>query len=95
MWAKVQLAPPDPILNLNTLYNEDTNPNKVNLGVGAYRDENGKSVILNCVHRAELKMVEEKANHEYAPIDGIKEYVTLARTLAFGKDKEFIDHSHV
>jgi len=95
MWTKVQLAPPDPILNLNTLYNEDTNPNKVNLGVGAYRDENGKCVILDCVHRAELNMVEEKTNHEYAPIDGIKEYVSLARTLAFGKDKESIDHSRI
>jgi len=93
MWGNVPLAPPDPILNLNTLYNEDTFANKVNLGVGAYRDENGKSVILDCVHRAELAMVEEKFNHEYAPIDGIKEYVSLARSLAFGKDKEVIDHS--
>lgn len=95
MWKGVKLAPPDPILNLNTLYNEDKFEKKVNLGVGAYRDENGKSVILECVHKAEQQMVEERANHEYAPIDGIKEYVTLARALAFGKDKEYIDHARV
>lgn len=41
-FSHVPEAPPDKILGLNELYNADKNPNKINLGVGAYRDDNGK-----------------------------------------------------
>ena len=40
--ADVPMGPPDPILGLNEAFNADSNPNKISLGVGAYRDDNGK-----------------------------------------------------
>lgn len=52
IFAKVQQAPPDPIIGVNNAYNNDTSPNKVNLGVGAYRDDNSKPYVFNVVRKA-------------------------------------------
>lgn len=43
------MGPPDAILGITEAYKRDTNPNKINLGVGAYRDDNGKPYILPTV----------------------------------------------
>lgn len=51
IFAKVPMAPPDPIIGVNTAFNADTDPKKVNLGVGAYRDDNGKPYIFNVVRK--------------------------------------------
>ena len=51
--AAVEMAPRDPILGVTETYNADPNPNKVNLGVGVYCDDNGKIPMLECVRRAE------------------------------------------
>jgi aspartate aminotransferase len=51
IWKKVELGPPDPILGVTVAFNKDTHPNKMNLGVGAYRDDDGKPYILNCVRK--------------------------------------------
>ena len=53
IFAKVPLAPPDPIIGVNAAYLADDNPNKVNLGVGAYRDDNGKPYIFDVVRKVE------------------------------------------
>ena len=58
MFTAVEMAPRDPILGLNEQYNADTNPNKVNLGVGVYFDDNGKLPLLQCVQAAEKTMME-------------------------------------
>lgn len=41
-WESVELGPPDPIFGLTEAWKKDKNPKKINLGVGAYRDDNGK-----------------------------------------------------
>lgn len=46
-----QLGPPDAILGVTEAFKRDTNPNKMNLGVGAYRDDNGKPYVLNSVQK--------------------------------------------
>lgn len=43
------MGPPDAILGITEAYKRDTNPNKINLGAGAYRDDNGKPYILPTV----------------------------------------------
>jgi aspartate/tyrosine/aromatic aminotransferase len=45
------MAPPDPIIGVNTAFNADTDAKKVNLGVGAYRDDNSKPYIFNVVRK--------------------------------------------
>ena len=43
------MGPPDPILGVTENFKRDPNPNKINLGVGAYRDDNGKPFVLPSV----------------------------------------------
>lgn len=48
----IDMAPRDPILGITEAFNADKNPEKINLGVGVYTDENGKVPLLECVRRA-------------------------------------------
>lgn len=48
------MGPPDPILGVTEAFKRDTNSKKMNLGVGAYRDDNGKPYVLNCVRKVSL-----------------------------------------
>ncbi len=68
------MAPRDPILGLNEQFNADPNPNKVNLGVGVYYDDDGKLPLLQCVQQAERQMMEAPKARGYLPIDGIAAY---------------------
>ena len=58
LFTAVEMAPRDPILGLNEQFNADTNPNKVNLGVGVYFDDNGKLPLLKCVQAVEKQMTD-------------------------------------
>ena len=84
LFSAVELAPRDPILGLNEQYVADTNPDKVNLGVGMYYDDDGKLPLLKCVAAAEQAMVEAPSARGYLPIDGIADYDRSAQRLAFG-----------
>ena len=74
-WSALTAAPADPILGLNDAFKKDTNPKKVLLGMGAYRDDDGQPFILPCVKRAEEIILERNMDHEYAAISGIDSYV--------------------
>ncbi len=52
VWAHVPEGPKDPILGVSEAFRADTDPKKINLGVGAYRDDNGKPVVLPSVLEA-------------------------------------------
>jgi len=84
--AGIEMAPRDPILGVTEAYNADTNPNKVNLGVGVYYDDNGKVPVLDCIRRAEQKLIESPLPRNYLPIDGIAAYDKAVQELIFGKD---------
>jgi hypothetical protein len=71
LFAAVEMAPRDPILGLNEQFAADTNPNKVNLGVGVYFDDNGKLPLLKCVQTAEKQMVDAPKPRGYLPMDGV------------------------
>ena len=67
----IDQAPPDPILGTNTAFNNDKDPKKVNLGIGAYRDDEGKPVVFKAVQKAERLIIDNKSiNKEYLPISG-------------------------
>ncbi|MSQ60766.1 MAG: aspartate/tyrosine/aromatic aminotransferase [Betaproteobacteria bacterium] len=78
------MAPRDPILGVTEAYNADKNPNKVNLGVGIYYDDNGKVPLLECVKRAERQMMENLMPRAYLPIEGIAAYDKAVQQLVFG-----------
>jgi len=88
LFSAVEMAPRDPILGLNEQFAADTNPNKVNLGVGVYFDENGKLPLLQCVQQAEKAMMDKPAARGYLPIDGIAAYDNAVKGLVFGADSE-------
>ena len=67
-WGHVKQAPPDAILGVAAAFNAETRPDKVNLSIGAYRDETGKPVVLRCVRKAEALMMEKHPGHEYLPV---------------------------
>ncbi|KAI1691815.1 aminotransferase class I and II domain-containing protein [Ditylenchus destructor] len=89
------MAPRDPILGLNEQFAADTNPNKVNLGVGVYFDDNGKLPLLECVQAAEKAMMEKPTARGYLPIDGIAAYDNAVKALVFGADSEPVTSGRV
>ncbi|TFZ08522.1 amino acid aminotransferase [Ramlibacter humi] len=95
LFQSVEMAPRDPILGLNEQFNADTNPQKVNLGVGVYYDDNGKLPLLECVQKAEKQMMEAPKARGYLPIDGIAAYDQAVRGLVFGADSEPVKSNRV
>jgi aspartate aminotransferase len=89
------MGPPDPILGVTVAWRNDPSPNKLNLGVGAYRDDKGQPFILNCVRQAEKRIYDKKENHEYAPIGGAPEFTKVAASLLFGVDAKEIKENRV
>ncbi|OGO98627.1 MAG: aromatic amino acid aminotransferase, partial [Curvibacter sp. RIFCSPHIGHO2_12_FULL_63_18] len=95
LFSAVEMAPRDPILGLNEQFNADTNPNKVNLGVGVYFDDNGKLPLLQCVQAAEKTMMDKPTARGYLPIDGIVAYDNAVKGLVFGADSEPVTSGRV
>ena len=64
LFAAVEMAPRDPILGLNEQFAADPRPNKVNLGVGVYYDDDGKLPLLRCVQTAEQRLMEKPTDRK-------------------------------
>ncbi len=88
LFATVATAPPDPLFSLMAKYKKDTFAKKVDLGVGAYRDNTGNPWILNSVKEAEEQLSKDpNNNHEYLPIAGLSNLIdSAAAKLVFGKN---------
>ena len=95
LFTNVEMAPRDPILGLNEQFGSDPNPNKVNLGVGVYYDENGKLPLLKCVSAAEQAMAEAAKPRGYLPIDGIAAYDAAVQSLVFGAESDVVKSKRV
>ena len=95
LFAAVQMAPRDPILGVTEAFVADTNPAKVNLGVGIYTDDTGKVPLLECVRRAERALVEAATPRSYLPIDGLATYDKAVQALVFGADSAVITEKRV
>ena len=95
LFSAVEMAPRDPILGITEAFAADTNPKKVNLGVGVYYDDNGKLPLLKCVQAAEKAMTDDPKARGYLPIDGIAAYDAAAKVLVFGADSEPVKSGRV
>ena len=89
-WGHVEQGPPDAILGVTEAFKRDTNPKKINLGVGAYRDDNGKPFVLPSVRKAEERLASRHLDHEYAPISGQAEFGKLSANLALGENNQVV-----
>jgi aspartate/tyrosine/aromatic aminotransferase len=89
-FSNVPLAPADPILGLTEAFVADTNPNKVNLGVGVYQDGGGKVPVLQVVREAERIWYEKEDSKSYLPIDGAPAFRKEVQALLLGSDSPII-----
>ncbi|KAL2005687.1 hypothetical protein VTN00DRAFT_10180 [Thermoascus crustaceus] len=89
-WSNVPQGPPDAILGITEAFKADTFKEKINLGVGAYRDDQGKPYVLPSVRTAEDKIVSSRLDKEYAGITGIPSFTKAAAELAYGADSPAI-----
>jgi aspartate aminotransferase len=89
-WGNVQMGPPDAILGITEAFKRDDNHNRINLGVGAYRDDNGKPHVLPSVIKAEKRLSDKNLDKEYAGIAGVPEFCKQSIKLALGDDSEHI-----
>lgn len=90
MFNSLVAMPADPILGLLTQYREDAHPQKVDLGVGVYKDPAGNTPILNCVKKAEKFRLDTETTKVYIGPTGSPQFNTLITELAFGSDHSAI-----
>jgi aromatic-amino-acid transaminase len=90
LFNAIEMAPRDPILGITEAFNADKNPNKVNLGVGVYYDDNGKVPLLECVSKAEAQLMAKATPRTYLPIDGLAMYDKAVQELVFGADSAVV-----
>lgn len=95
LFHAIPLAPPDPILGVTDAFNADTNPKKVNLGVGVYQDGQGRIPVLRSVRDAEKRWFETENSKAYLPIDGLPAYRTGVQNLLFGADHPILKAGQV
>lgn len=84
MFNSLIAMPADPILGLLTQYREDSHPQKVDLGVGVYKDPTGVTPILSCVKKAEKFRLDTETTKVYIGPTGSPQFNTLMTELAFG-----------
>ncbi|WP_431221893.1 aromatic amino acid transaminase [Serratia sp. L9] len=85
MFAHITSSTPDPIMSLMEAYIQDTHPQKVNLGIGLYYDGQGNIPLMQAVHIAEQRLLEQQRPHTYPPIEGSKLFAGQIQTLLFGE----------
>lgn len=95
MFEKFEMAPPDPILGLTEAFLKDSNPEKINLGVGVYKDNSNKTPIFNTVKKAEKILLEKEQTKSYLPISGAPEFCEHVQSLVLGKDNPCITGKRV
>ncbi|WP_064602975.1 amino acid aminotransferase [Photobacterium sp. J15] len=90
MFEKITAAPADPILGLTEEFKKDTRAEKINLGVGIYKDESGNTPVLATVKKAEAILLEKETTKSYLAIPGTPEYGLAVQRLLFGTDSSII-----
>lgn len=92
IWQDVPEAAPDAILGIAAAYKACTHPQKVNVCIGAYRDDTGNPYVLPTVRKAEYRLLEQHEVKEYLPIEGDKDFVQCAMKFAYGRDMDIDNH---
>jgi aspartate/tyrosine/aromatic aminotransferase len=88
MLEKIEAAPKDAILGLTEAFKADPRKEKINLSVGVYQDESGKTPLLECVKEAERRLANSPTTKSYLPISGLADYCSAVAELAFGAGSE-------
>ena len=84
VYSSLEAAPSDPIMGMTEAFNADPAPHKVNLGVGVYLDETGKTPLMACVDTVEQELAGCHRPRGYLPMDGMPSYNDAVQELVFG-----------
>ena len=90
MFEQLEMAPADPILGLSAAFKSNSNPDKINLGVGVYQDSSGQTPILDSVKTAEERILANEKSKSYLSIEGSPEYGIAVRKLLLGPEHEIL-----
>ena len=90
MFENIKAAPADPILGLGEAFKSETRANKINLGIGIYKDAQGATPIMRAVKEAETRLLAKENSKNYLGIDGIADYNQRTKALLFGADSQII-----
>jgi aromatic-amino-acid transaminase len=90
MFEKIAAAPADPILGLTEEFKADPRSNKINLGVGIYKNEEGQTPVLATVKKAEAALLESEKTKSYLTIEGTTEYGLAVQKLLFGEASDIV-----
>ena len=86
MFQSLKSLPPDPILGLTAAFKQENNPNKVDLGIGVYKDEKGNTPVMAAVKQAEQAILNSQLTKAYLGPMGSPEYNSAIAKLILGKD---------
>jgi aspartate aminotransferase len=86
MFQSLQALPADPILGLMAAYRADSNPKKIDLGVGVYKDADGKTPVMQAVKKAEDILLNTQDTKSYVGPTGATEFNEAIAELVFGKE---------
>jgi aspartate aminotransferase len=95
MFEHLDAIPPDPILGLIAAYAADSNPKKIDLGIGVYRDEFGNTPMLDCVVEAERILLDTQTTKTYLGPPGVAGFNQAIGELILGKDNEAFKQGRV
>lgn len=95
MFSELKPVETDPILGLMAAYRDDINPQKVDLGVGVYKDETGHTGILECVKIAEKYRWDNEISKTYMGMAGDVAYNTRISSLILGQEHPALDEDRV
>lgn len=85
MFEVLPQLPADPILGLSAAFKDDPNPNKIDLGVGVYKNEQGQTPILSSVAKAQRILLERETSKTYITPQGVQGYIDGMLELMLGK----------
>ena len=90
MFESIERVPGDAILGLIEAFKNDSNPDKVDLGVGVYRDEAGITPVMRAVKEAEKLLIENEKTKAYIGSHGDPEYGSYVLRTVFGADSQVL-----
>lgn len=96
LFNNIEQLPPDALFGIRQRLSQDSRAVKVDLGIGAYRDDNGKPWVLPSVRSAE-KLIQQDPNynHEYLGINGLPELASGAARIIFGENSNALNEGRV
>ncbi len=95
MFQSIERRPPDPILGLSAAYKKDTNPKKVDLGVGVYKDEVGNTPVMTAVKKAENTLWKTEDSKSYIAQAGPELFIKHTAELVLGTDHKALADKRV